>query len=83
MGRSERLIKTGNSWFSPKDIDVSPRISTAGGRALKGLGGFTAYQTLSNSEYRQATYGSEAAGDKIRGREGKSPDSQLRSPNPR
>ena len=83
MGRSERLIKLGNSWFSPKDIDVSRRISTAGGRALKGLGGLTAYQTLSNSEYRQVTFGRQAAGDKFRRQKGKSPDFQLRPPNPR
>ena len=56
--------------------------STVGGKALTGLGGFTAYQPLSNSEYRQVTPSSEAAGDKFRSREGKSPDSQLRSPNP-
>ena len=58
-------------------------MNARGGRALTGLGGFTAYQTLSNSEYRQTTSGSEAAGDKFRCREGKSPDRQLRSQNPR
>ena len=79
MGRSERLIKLGNSWFSPKNIDVLRRNSAVGGRALTGLGGRKAYQTLSNSEYRQATSGRQAAGDKFRGQEGKSPDSQLRS----
>ena len=39
MGRSERLIKLGDSWFSPKAIEVAPFAITAGGRALFGLGG--------------------------------------------
>ena len=38
MGRSERLIKPGDSWFSPKCIEVQPRMISVGGRALKGLG---------------------------------------------
>ena len=41
---------------------------------LIGLGGFTAYQTLTNSECKQIFSGSEAAGAKIRGREGNNPD---------
>ena len=54
---------------------------SAGGKALDGLGGFTAYQTQSNSEYRHSTHGSETACDKVRSQEGNSPDRQLRSPN--
>ena len=52
MGRSERLIKPGDSWFSPKRIWVRPlgRMKTAGGRALDGLGALTGYQPQPNSE---------------------------------
>ena len=52
-----------------------------GGRALVGLGPFTGYQPQINSECRNTKYGSETAGDKIRGRKGKSPDRRLRSLN--
>ena len=45
------------------------------------LEGFTAYQTLTNSEYCKMFSGSEPAGAKVRGREGKNPDHQLRSLN--
>ena len=43
--------------------------------------GFAAYQPLTNSEYRKMLPGSEPAGAKVRGREGKNPDHQLRSLN--
>jgi hypothetical protein len=45
------------------------------------LEGFTAYQPLTNSECYDMFHGSEAMGAKVRGREGKNPDHQLRSPN--
>ena len=48
---------------------------------LIGLGGFTAYQTLTNSECYDMIYGSEGMGAKVHVREGKNPDHQLRSPN--
>ena len=48
---------------------------------LIGLGGFTAYQTLTNSECYNMFHGSEAMGAKVRSREGKNPDHQLRSQN--
>ena len=48
---------------------------------LIGLGGFTAYQTLTNSECYDMMLGSEALGAKVQRREGKNPDHQLRSPN--
>ena len=41
---------------------------------LIGLGGFTAYQTLTNSECYQMFTGSEATGAKVRGREGNNPE---------
>ena len=48
---------------------------------LIGLGGFTAYQILTNSECYDMFLGSEALGAKVRCREGKNPDHQLRSLN--
>ena len=47
---------------------------------LIGLGGFTAYQTLTNSECYDMFLGSEALGAKVRRQKGKNPDHQLRSP---
>ena len=46
-----------------------------------GLGGFTAYQPLINSECYDMINGSEGMGAKVRAREGKNPDHQLRSLN--
>ncbi len=34
MGRGERLIKLGNSWFSVKSIEVERLIVSSWGRAL-------------------------------------------------
>ena len=48
---------------------------------LIGLGGFTAYQLLTNSECYNKISGSEGMGAKVHGREGKNPDYRLRSPN--
>ena len=48
---------------------------------LIGLGGFTAYQPLTNSECHDMLASSEAMGAKVRSREGKNPDHQLRSLN--
>ena len=80
MARGERPIKLGNSWFSAKSIEVERRDDAAGGRALDGLGGREPYQTQPNSEYRRALRGRQTMGAKVRGREGNSPDRQLRSP---
>ena len=52
-----------------------------GGRALDGLGVLPDYQPQLNSECRYLYYGSQTAGDKVRSREGNSPDRQLRSLN--
>ena len=81
MGRSERLIKPRDSWFSSKCIEVQRRVLTHGGRALKGLGGIPAYQPLSNSEYHGVERGSETVGDKLHRQKGNSPDQQLRCQN--
>ena len=48
---------------------------------LIGLGGFTAYQPLTNSEYHNMSYRSEAMGAKVHSQKGKNPDHQLRSQN--
>ena len=46
-----------------------------------GLGGFTAYQTLMNSECCDMLLRSEALGAKVQSQEGNNPDHQLRSQN--
>jgi hypothetical protein len=70
----------GDSWFSPKCIEVQPQALVNGGRALDGLGG--EYLTKSNQTTNSINPepGSETAGDKLRRRKGNSPDHQLRSP---
>ena len=50
-----------------------------GGRALYGLGGRIAYRSQANFEYRILIARSESVDDKVLGREGNSPDRQLRS----
>ncbi len=80
MVRGERPIKLGYSWFSAKTIEVVPQVITLGGKALNRLGGREIYQTESNSEYLEVQPGRQSMGAKVRGREGKSPDRQLRSP---
>ena len=54
---------------------------TKGGRALNELGPIPGYRLQSNSEYPWVKYGSESARDKLRSREGNSPDQQLRCQN--
>ena len=46
-----------------------------------GLGGVTSYQILMNSEWYLNILCNEGAGAKVRVREGKNPDLQLRSQN--
>ena len=48
---------------------------------LIGLGGFTAYQILTNSECHDMLRRSEGKGAKVLIREGKNPDHPLRSRN--
>ena len=55
--------------------------SRAGVELLDGLGGRNAYQIQLNSEYRMEYHGRQTTGDKIRGREGNSPDRRLRPQN--
>ena len=75
-------IEPGDSWFSPKCIEVQPHAFRGGGRALDGRGALPGYQTQPNSECRNANRGSETMGDKLHRREGNSPDPPLRSLNP-
>ena len=74
-------IEPGDSWFSPKCIEVQRHAVTVGGRALNGLGALPGYRNQSNSECRHAKRGSETVGDKLHGQKGNSPDPPLRSLN--
>ena len=62
-------------------LGAASSISVIEVELLIGLGGFTAYQTLTNSECYDMFYSSEGMGAKVHVREGKNPDHQLRSPN--
>ena len=74
-------IEPGDSWFSPKCIEVQPHAFRLGGRALNGLGALPGYRNQSNSECRHANRRSETMGDKLHRRKGNSPDPLLRSLN--
>ena len=74
-------IEPGDSWFSPKCIEVQPHAVLAGGRALDGRGALPGYRNQPNSECLFAKPGSETVGDKLHGQKGNSPDPPLRSPN--
>ena len=78
MGRSERLIKPRDSWFSPKSIEVEPLVLIYGGRALDELEPIPGYRIQSNSECHREKSGSQCARDKLRAREANMPDQQLR-----
>ncbi len=73
-------IEPGDSWFSPKCIEVQPQVVVNGGRALDGLGGRNLANSNQTTNAINLEPGSETAGDKLRSREGNSPDHQLRSP---
>ena len=51
MDRGERLNKSGDSWFSPKTIEVVPRVWLQGVEHCYGYGDMASYQTMANSEY--------------------------------
>ena len=70
----------GDSWFSPKCIEVQPQELVNGGKALDGLGGRNPANSNQTTNAINFKPGSETAGDKLRSREGNSPDHQLRSP---
>ena len=54
MDRGERPNKSGDSWFSPKTIEVVPRVSLQGVEHCCGEGDMESYQTKANSEYLEA-----------------------------
>ena len=70
------IARTPRNAFRCSDIDSFIEVEL-----LIGCGGFTAYQFLTNSECYKMFYISEGMGAKVRVREGKNPDHQLRSPN--
>jgi hypothetical protein len=79
VGRGEMPTEPGNSWFSPKCIEVQPQVVVNGGRALDGLSGRNPANSNQTTNAINLNPGSETAGDKLRSREGNSPDHQLRS----
>src|SRR2546427_12620099 len=75
-------IERGDSWFSPKCIEVQPH----GARLLEverwmGSGPSAGYQPQPNCECQNEVAVSETAGAKLRRQKGNSPDHQLRSHN--
>src|SRR5438128_6160194 len=71
----------GDSWFSPKCIEVQPRGRATGGRALDGLGAKCWLPTPTKLRMPVDSQVRETAGAKLRRRKGNSPDHQLRSLN--
>src|ERR1700730_12245617 len=70
----------GDSWFSPKCIEVQPPAGGSdGGRALSGLGAKRWLPPPTKLRMPSEEPVSETAGAKLRRREGNSPDHQLRS----
>ena len=72
-------IEPGDSWFSPKCIEVQPWGFNHGGRALNGLGGEKLTNPNQTANAMVPHPESETVGDKLHRREGNSPDHQLRS----
>src|SRR6202043_2025727 len=74
-------IERGDSWFSPKCIEVQPPgVSIVEGEGCMGQGPGAGYQSQANCECHDSEAVSETAGAKLRRRKGNSPDPQLRSP---
>ncbi len=73
-------IEPGDSWFSPKCIEVQPQVFSSGGRALDGLGGIKLTKPNQTTNARRQEPGSEPVGDKLHGQKGNNPDHRLRSP---
>lgn len=73
---NSEIARTPRNAFRCSDIDSFIEVEL-----LIGCGGFTAYQFLTNSECYKMFYISEGMGAKVRVREGKNPDHQLRSQN--
>ena len=71
----------GDSWLSPKCIDVQPQTLANGGKALDGFGGISPTNSNQTKNATNLKPGSGTVGDKLHSREGNSPDHQLRSQN--
>ena len=82
MDRGEMPNEHGDSWFSPKCIEVQPRERTIlEVEHWMGSGPSAGYQPQSNYECQDRIHVSETAGAKLRRQKGNSPDHQLRSQN--
>lgn len=80
MDRGERPNKSGDSWFSPKTIEVVPREFSAGGRALFWLGGHGVLPNQGKLRIpARAITGDRAPGANVRTQKGNNPDRRLRS----
>ena len=81
MGRSESLIKPGDSSFSPKWLEGQPRtLYPAGVERRNSAGGLPAYPPKPNSEYRGGpSRESERGGEASRSR-GKQPRPPTKAP---
>ena len=80
VDRGEIPTEHGDSWFSPKCIEVQPPQDDAGGRALDGRGAKCSLPIptkLRMPAPHQRV--SETAGAKLRRQKGNSPDHRLRS----
>ena len=53
----------GDSWFSPKCIEVQPQVIVSGGRALDGLGGKKLTNSNQTTNATNLEPGSETAGE--------------------
>ncbi len=72
-------IELGDSWFSPKCIEVQRREFPSGGRALDGSGGASLPIPTKLRMPVRLDPGSETVGDKLHCQKGNSPDHRLRS----
>jgi hypothetical protein len=82
--RGEIPTERGDSWFSPKCIEVQPqegRTELEVERSL-GSGPGAGYHPQRNCECQFSVPVSETAGANLRRRKGNNPDPQLRSPSP-
>ena len=82
MGRGEMPTERGDSWFSPKCIEVQPpHTGVLEVERGMGTGPNAGYQPQPNCECQHRAVVRETAGAKLRRRKGYSPDHQLRSHN--
>ncbi len=82
MDRGEMPTERGDSWFSPKCIEVQPPAEelVEVERGL-GKGPSAGYRVQANCECHERRRVSETAGANLRRQKGNNPDPQLRPPN--